>query len=52
MQDTIVTLYCLCDDFLQAMHYRDDPQARLSNAEVMLVPLVSACYYGGKDEAG
>lgn len=50
MQDTIVTLYCLCDDFLQAMHYRTDPQAHLSNAEVMSVPLVAACFFGGKIE--
>jgi len=50
MQDTIVTLYCLCDDFLQAMNYHTDPQARLSHAEVMSVPLVAACFFGGKIE--
>ena len=27
MDDTITTIYCLCDDFLKAMpHRRDDPQ--------------------------
>ncbi len=50
MQDTITTIYCLCDDFLQAMNYQDDVQSRLSNAEVMSVPLVAALYFGGKIE--
>jgi hypothetical protein len=35
MDDTIITIYCLCDDFLKAMHRFDDPQVRLSSAEVM-----------------
>ncbi len=47
MDDTIVTIYCLCDDFLKATHYRDDPQVRLSSAEVMTVSLVGAALFGG-----
>lgn len=50
MQDTIVSIYCLCDDLLKAMNYQDDPQAHLSGAEVMCVPLVAARYFGGKIE--
>lgn len=46
MDDTITTIYCLCDDFLKAMRYRDDPQVRLSTAEVMSVPLVAAAFFG------
>jgi hypothetical protein len=46
MDDTITTIYCLCDDFLKAMHRFDDPQVRLSNAEVMTVPLVAATFFG------
>jgi hypothetical protein len=48
MQDTIVTIYCLCDDVLRALDHRDDPQARLSSAQVMTVPLVAACFFSGK----
>jgi hypothetical protein len=45
MDDTIITIYCLCDDFLKAMcHRRDDPQSRLSTAEVMTIPLVASTY--------
>ncbi len=46
MDDTITTIYCLCDEFLKAMHRRDDPQVRLSTAEVMTVPLVAAAFFG------
>lgn len=47
MDYTITTIYCLCDDFLKAMGRRDDPQVRLSTAEVMTVPLVAATFFGG-----
>jgi hypothetical protein len=46
MDDTIITIYCLCDDFLKAMRRFDDPQVRLSTAEVMTVPLVAATFFG------
>ncbi len=47
MQDTILTIYCLCDDFLKAMDYRDDPQVKWTTAQVMTVPLVASCFFGG-----
>lgn len=47
MQDTIVTIYCLCDDLLKALSYRDDRQSRYSGAEVMTVPLIAASFFGG-----
>ena len=47
LDDTITTIYCLCDDFLKAMRrFDDDPQVRLSTAEVMTVPLVAATFFG------
>jgi hypothetical protein len=50
MDDTITTIYCLCDDFLKAMGRSDDPQVRLTTAEVMTVPLVAASFFGGNIE--
>ena len=50
MEDTITTIYCLCDDFLATYGWADDPQADCSTAEVMTVVLVAATYYGGKIE--
>ena len=47
MDDTITTIYCLCDEFLKAIDHRDDPQVRLTSAEVMTVPLVAAAFFGG-----
>ena len=49
MDDTITTIFCLCDDFfLKAIgHHFDDPQVQLSTAEVMSVPLVAATFFGG-----
>jgi hypothetical protein len=47
MQDTITTMFCLCDDFLKANGYCDDGQCRVSTAEIMTVPLVAAAFLGG-----
>ncbi len=48
LEDTITTIYCLLDDFLKAINRRpDDPQVRLSTAEVMPVPLVASTFFGG-----
>ena len=49
MDDTIITIYCLCDDFLKAMSHRrrDDPQTRLSTAEVITIPLVASTFFDG-----
>ncbi len=47
MQDTITTIYCVCDDLLKAMNHQDDRQTRFSSAEVMTVPLVACAFYGG-----
>lgn len=45
MQTEITTIYVVCDDFLKAMNYRDDPQAGLTTAEVMTTALVSARFF-------
>jgi DDE family transposase len=47
MDDTIITIYCLCEDFLKAIRHKDDPQTRLSTAEVMAIPLVAATFFAG-----
>jgi len=50
MEDTILTMYCLVDDFLTAYGWTDDAQSTFSTAEVMTVTLVAATYFGGKIE--
>jgi hypothetical protein len=51
MDDAIITTYYLCDEFLKAIGHHDDPQVRLSTAEVMSVALVAATFFGGNVEA-
>jgi hypothetical protein len=51
MEDTIITIYYLCEEFLTATGHRDDPQARLSTAEVMSTALVAAAFFSGNIEA-
>ena len=51
MDDTITTTYYLCDEFLKAIGHRDDPQLRLSTAEVMTIPLVACAFFSGNLEA-
>lgn len=50
MQEKIITLYCLCADFLAAYGYDDDAQAQMSTAEVMTVALVAATFFTGNQE--
>jgi hypothetical protein len=49
MEDTITTYY-LCDEFLKAIGHRDDPQVRLSTAEVMTIALVACAFFSGNLE--
>jgi hypothetical protein len=51
LEDTITTTYYLCDEFLKATGHRDDPQVRLSTAEVMTIALVACAFFGGNLEA-
>jgi hypothetical protein len=51
LEDTITTTYYLCDEFLKAIGHRDDPQVRLSTAEVMTIPLVACAFFSGNLEA-
>ena len=46
----VITIYCACDDFLQAWNWHDDPQAQMSTAEVMTVCLVAAAFFDGNQE--
>jgi len=46
----IITIYCLCDDFLRAWGHKDDPQAKMGTAEVMTVTLTAAALFSGNQE--
>lgn len=50
MDDQIVAIYCLCDDVLKALNHHEDPQRRMSDAEVMTTAIVAALYFRGNWE--
>jgi len=47
MQERIITIYCLCDEFLKANGIIDPPATVMSTAEVMTTALVAADVFGG-----
>jgi hypothetical protein len=50
MDLTITIIYCVCEEFSKALGLRDDPQARMTTAEVMSVALVACAFFGGNIE--
>lgn len=50
MDDSVLAIYCLCDDLLRALHHPEDPQRLMSDAEVMTTAIVAALYFGGNFE--
>lgn len=50
MQLEIITLFCVCDEFLRAFGETDDVRSLMSTSEVMLVALVASTYFGGNYE--
>lgn len=50
MELEIITIYCVNEEFLRAINYKDDPQSVMTTAEVMTTAFVAARYYSGKHE--
>jgi len=50
MEIEIITIFCICNDYLNAIEYKDDSQSKMSTAEVMTVALVASKYFGGNYE--
>ncbi len=51
MPEKIITIYCFFEEFLKAAGHRDDPQAKLSTAEVMTIAIVAAEFFTGNQQA-
>ncbi len=50
MSDKIITIYCFFDELLTALNHRDDPQARLTTAQIMTIALVAAEFFNGNQQ--
>ena len=44
MELTIVAVYTICDDLLMALGHHTDPQAQMTDAEVMTTAIIAALY--------
>ncbi len=47
MRDVILTIFVLCDELLTALDHQEDPQVKMTDAEVITVALTAAYFYGG-----
>ncbi len=47
----IIFIYCLCDDVLNLLAVKDNPQCRMCTAEIMTVGVVAALFHGGNIQA-
>lgn len=50
MDDQILVIYSLCDDVVKALGHIEDPQCRMSDAEVLTTAIVAARFCGGNFE--
>ena len=50
MDEQIVLLFVLIDDFLKAYGHTEEPQRQMSDAEVLTTALVVMLYCGGRFE--
>ena len=47
---SIITIFVLCDEYLQASKHREDAQCKVSDAEVMTTATTSALFFQGNFE--
>jgi Transposase DDE domain len=43
----IITIFCICDDFLKTINHKDDKQARMSTSEILTTAIVAAKFFSG-----
>lgn len=50
MDESIITIFVLCDEYLQACKHREDVQCKMSDAEVMTTAVTAALFFQGNFE--
>ncbi len=50
MRQQIITIYCLCADFLAPYGHKNDPQERMTDAEARTVLRVASAFFVGNQE--
>ena len=51
METEIIIIYVLCAEYLQAMGHHEDPQVRMSDAEVMTTSITAAIFFSRNMES-
>lgn len=47
METYATSIYVISDEVLRLLDFRDDPQSRMSNAEIMTFAIVTAKFFSG-----
>ena len=46
MIDQFITIFCVCDEAVKYVNFRDNSQCKMSTSEVMTFAITSALIYG------
>lgn len=47
METKIIILFCVIDDYLKAIKFKDDVQAKMSTTEIMTIAIAAGQFFGG-----
>jgi hypothetical protein len=45
--DKIIATFCIPDDLLTILHHRNDPQAKITNREILTIAILACQEFGG-----
>lgn len=51
-EDKIISIYCIIDDILKGIGYKEDSRRKVSDSEVITTAVISALYFGGHIDNG
>ena len=46
MLDTIIATFCILDDLLHILHHRNDPQAKITDSEILTIAILACQEFG------
>jgi len=46
LEDTAIAIYCILDDILKELNFKDDPQAKMSSSEILTVAVLACFFFG------
>ena len=47
MLDKIIATFCILDDLLHILHHRNDPQAKITDSEILTIAILACQEFGG-----